>query len=207
MSLSTSATNHIFHALPFGPVWLKLIFILFTTRSLFTSSETFGSFTWNYMSTTAQQVASTRLSAWPSTSATVATSSSSTVTSSTSNVSAASRSWNSSGTDSSHPSPQLRKRLAFASWLYFFYFGSPTIHWPALDSSHLFVKSLFVVSQLFFRFLPFCISWLTVCLPHGWYYYCSTFIFLDSSLLSQPRTCYWDPLSYRWLRYSTLACL
>ena len=58
---------------------------------------------------TAQPVASTpRFSVSPMTSATVVTSSSSTVTSCTSNVSASSGSWNSSGTGSSHPSPQLR---------------------------------------------------------------------------------------------------
>ena len=157
---------------------------------------------------TAQPVASTpRLSALPSTSAIVATSSSSTVTSSTSNVSAASQSWKSYGTGASNPSFQLRKRLTFASWHYFFYFGSFTIYRPAVDSSHLFVYSLFVVSKLLFRSLPFFVCWFLVCLLHGWYYYCSTFFFMDSTLLSLPNTCHWDPLSYWWLWYSTFACL
>ena len=63
----------------------------------------------------AQPVASTpRLSTLASTSAAVTTCSS-TVTSSTSNVSAASGSQKPSGIGSSHPSPQLRKRLAFSS--------------------------------------------------------------------------------------------
>ena len=65
---------------------------------------------------TAQTVASfQRLSALLSTSATDATSSSSTVTSSTSSVSAASRSRKSFATGPNYPSPQQRKRLAFAS--------------------------------------------------------------------------------------------
>ena len=164
VSFSFSTTSHIFHALPRGLIWLKLKLLLFTTRSLLTSSATFGSFTWNCMSTTtlisqrpnqSPQPSTPSVSALPSTSATVAPSSSSTVTSSSSNVSVASRSWKFSGKGSSNPSSQLRKRFTFASWHYFFCFGSFTIHRPAVDSSHLFVYSFFVVSKLLFHSLPF----------------------------------------------------
>ena len=55
VSFSIIFTNHIFHAIPLDLIWLKLKILLFTTRSLSTSSETFGSFTWNYMSARTQK--------------------------------------------------------------------------------------------------------------------------------------------------------
>ena len=134
---------------------------------------------------TAQPVTSARrLSFLPSSSVAVATSSA--VTSCTSNVSAASRSWNSNGTGSSHSSSELRKRLGFARSHQFSYFGSLTIHRPPLDFSHLFVYFLFVVSILLFRSLPFFVCRFLVYLLHGWNYCCSTFFFVDSSMLSMP---------------------
>ena len=149
----------------------------------------------------AQPVASSaQLAALPSTSVARVTSSSSTATSCSSNVSAASTSWNSNRTGSNHSSPEPPKRLAFAPWHCFSYFDSLSIHRVAPDSSQLFVYSLFVLSKLLFRSPLFSACWFLDYLLRGWNYYCFTFLFVDSSMLSMPCPCCWNPLSYRRFR-------
>ena len=134
VSYSISITNHNFRELPLGPdvketyncfvhdaLTLYLLGMLWLLYLEFYGHN-------NPDMLTAQPVASTPiLPALLATCVAVATSSP-TIISCTSNVSAASRSWKSYGTGSSHSSARIRTRFVFASWHFFPYFGSFTLH-------------------------------------------------------------------------------
>ena len=82
---------------------------------------------------------------------------------------------------------------------------SPNLaHLPSIDRL---LNLLICLLFLNLSFVLYFFVWFLVSLFHGWNYCSSTLFFVHSSMLSIPCPYFWKPLSYRWFRFSTFACL